>query len=458
MGNSITLFIPVILKEKIDSLSLNKLQREIAYGIIEKFFYKAYEKKYRFDFHPFASKYWNIIFGSSYQYVLKTMKQAGIIEVKGWWNGYRFIEHYIPGEVCKHMRLNRNYLSGDLVAINITSTRKSRYNKEKIKEYVTIHRRRVFKKYFYTQFQGLVKNADRLSIEMKQTIANISASSFRINNQIKRKRIMLANYGKSYISLNSAIKIASRSGKNVIQDRNHFVIENLDIYIEQRKYDVKCSYTNIIYKLLNKKYYVSRNDTNNRLDHNLTVLSKKLLRVIMEDNGLAEIDLKNSQFAILAHVMKEDKKVERTEDFIAFCEQTAKGNLYEFIKEQFELDTRSEAKETMMELAFSSHNNCTHELKPMLKKLFPTVVKYIDNYKGKAAEKYGKGEHNRFAIMLQKKEASMFIDNIFWQLKNLGFWVITKHDSLIVKSDQKEEVKHIIQQYFKSIGFEGTLS
>src|SRR5690606_19026319 len=105
--------------------------------------------------------------------------------------------------------------------------------------------------------------------------------------------------------------------------------------------------------LLNKQFYANRNKTNNRLDHNLTSLNKVILSVIKEDNDLIEIDLKNSQFAIHAYWMKQEGLCDKYQDVQRYHELCSKGILYEELARTMDA-TRTESKQTMMELAFSS--------------------------------------------------------------------------------------------------------
>ena len=103
----------------------------------------------------------------------------------------------------------------------------------------------------------------------------------------------------------------------------------------------------------------------------------------------------------------------------------------------------------MFELFFSSHRY-NPKRKAELRKYFPTVVGFIDEYKKEHGD-------NTFSIELQKQESVMFIDNIYQRIKTEGMFCLTKHDSVIVRRTDQMKAKQIIENYFQEIGFSGTL-
>src|SRR5690606_29763693 len=119
-------------------------------------------------------------------------------------------------------------------------------------------------------------------------------------------------------------------------------------------------------------------------------------------NDLVQLDLCNSQFAILSHYL-EDRLC--TNDFKAFREQSYNGRLYEYVQEELTLKNREEAKKVTFELMFSKEDLNT-ERKERLKKLFPTVVNFVDTFKADNG-------YNNFSIMLQKIESDIFIDGLW---------------------------------------------
>ena len=64
---------------------------------------------------------------------------------------------------------------------------------------------------------------------------------------------------------------------------------------------------------------------------------------------------------------------------------------------------------------------------------------------------------NQFAIMLQKKEAEIFIDNLYIMIREQDIFCLTKHDSLIVKAEDEYKVRNMIEEHFKNIEFKATI-
>ena len=102
------------------------------------------------------------------------------------------------------------------------------------------------------------------------------------------------------------LKIAAKaSGKDLILYRDRCYIENLETFISRKRYELKNSYVASLLKLKQGEIYCNRNDTNQRLDTNLTNLKSELLKVIrLDGEKLVSIDLSNSQFLFLARIIE----------------------------------------------------------------------------------------------------------------------------------------------------------
>lgn len=448
--NKISEFIvPVELKCAIDKIGFSTVQVRYVYNLIRLMLKDIDEDDFTVSYLPFPTKYWTKVFGSRYNEFLNPLKSAGIIEVQSRFSAGREIESYEAGKFCKRMRINPTYYSQNLVAVKY-------YETTPIKNFLIVNNRKFSKTIVQSDIEQLVINKERLTQATSDYVTGISENSFTIDDNITDSGFEIEGMQPFHFKLSSALKLAQRRNLNLIKDGKKYILESIEKYTAEKKIKISLSYTNCINRLHNGEYYCSRNATNNRLDHNLTSLGKSLLNVIKVDNDLVEIDLKNSQFAILSHLIKTDSSFKATDDFEIFREQTANGTLYEFIQQKFGFDERDIAKTCMMELTFSSHRNRT-SLKKKLRQLFPSVVSYVDNFKRDAVTQFGKDQHNQFAIRLQKEESSIFIDNLYYELKKQGAWVITKHDSFLVKSADAFGVRDFIETHFKKIGFDCSL-
>ena len=172
------------------------------------------------------------------------------------------------------------------------------------------------------------------------------------------------------------------------------------------------------------------------------------MKIIKEDNDLIEIDMKNCQFAIHAYWMKQ-KDLCVHEDVQRYYEMCSNGTLYDELAEKLQI-TRDEAKQVMMELAFSSEKYYT-PYKKLFKEHFPNVVAHIDGFKKE------KKNSILFSIELQQLESEIFVDNLYPNIKERSLFCLTKHDSLFVKRADEQQVVEIIRSYFKYLEFECVL-
>jgi hypothetical protein len=118
---------------------------------------------------------------------------------------------------------------------------------------------------------------------------------------------------------------ATSTGKEAILYRQRIYIADVGQFITERLCLLSCAYTDALCKLKGARQrpnlYCARNETNNRLDTNITNLRAKeplnLLKTItLDGEPLVSIDLKNSQFTLLAHAM------ERINNYVStFCNE-----------------------------------------------------------------------------------------------------------------------------------------
>lgn len=355
--------------------------------------------------------------------------------------------------ICYYYKINPIFFSEDITSTTLC-------NQKSYKPLISVGYKDIIKNitkdnneyynWFIKDMESLSINYDKLEEILATKLKTITIDNFEIDEQIKDKSIFLCENGLTskgfYIKTENAIQMANSKGMHLIKDEDKYKIDFIENFIKKKKEAIEFSYQNSILRLKNKNYVGSRNKTNNRLDTNITNLSSLLVDEICLQNFLIQIDLSNSQFVILANHLK-DKLF--SDDYYLFKKLSIQGNLYSYIKEKLSLKTIEEAKNAMFEILFSSHNNRTSN-KAKLKRLFPTVVKWIDDYKSKF-------EYQNFSILLQKIESDLFIDKILKRVKKQKFFCLTKHDSLIIRKEDYETILAITENEFESIGMEYTL-
>lgn len=274
---------------------------------------------------------------------------------------------------------------------------------------------------------------------------------FKCNDEIERETMEVIfredrREKKYWMSKTNALEKAKSLNRLLIQDENRFYIMDEFEFILMKKHAIYISYQDCITNMEKGNFFASRNSTNNRLDTNLTNMAKVLTDEICKKNNLIQFDLCNSQFAILSDLLEDNLY---TEDFEIFKIQSYNGTLYEYIMEKLNIEKRKTAKTMMFELMFSKET-FNSPLKKELKKIFPSVVKTVDNYKAEHG-------YNKFSIMLQKRESEIFIDGIWKKIKKKKLFCITKHDCVIFKQEDSEKIKSIILSEFEKIKFKGKL-
>lgn len=299
-------------------------------------------------------------------------------------------------------------------------------------------------------FDFLSIDFNRILKKTNEVVSAISYNSFKIGSEVEGSYFEVYNRisaTSQWMTKVGASVAAQKFGATLIQDKDKYYIDDLDRYIETKKRNILVSYNTSVTALRKRIYSVNRNWTNYRLDSVFTSMCAQTLEVIKEDNSLVEIDLVNSQYAIFANWLMSDECY-READVRFFCRLAINGGLYEFIMEKLGLESRKQAKKIMMVVAFSSHRfNSTQ--KNQFKELFPNVYQFISNFNKKS--------DGRFAVWLQNKESRIFIDGLLNILVAKGYFVITKHDSLIIKEDDREAIIDIVNTYFQLINFKAAV-
>lgn len=242
--------------------------------------------------------------------------------------------------------------------------------------------------------------------------------------------------------LSEAIKYAEEKNYKLIQYGNkklkYYYVKDLEQWKEIKAIDLSIYYTRQLFDIDNNIIYANRNETNNRLDTNLTNLKSELWEYLTLDNEkLVEIDIANSQFAILANIMKVDD---------SFYELAINGKLYDYIADKLKCKTSKEAKSKMFRMAFDKVKTEQDEIR----ELFPITMNNIDSYKKQNGYK-------AFSNLLQKTESDIMIDNVLFELMK-RYRIVTVHDSVRCKVSDYNNVLEDVNQIFNKINFKCTLN
>lgn len=192
--------------------------------------------------------------------------------------------------------------------------------------------------------------------------------------------------------------------------------------------------------------FFRRNETNGRIDTNLTSLKSEYKKFIKNPN-LWQIDIVNSQPFFLAIYLNSLKykniiDIDELERYILW---TSTGSFYEKFSEEYFKSSgkkliRKDIKEIMFCIFYSKNGNFISQ-KTIFSSLFPTIMDFI--------EKEKQENYREFSIKLQKIESNFCIDVVCKELDKRGIKYYTIHDAWLVKEKHINEVNNIIIAKFK---------
>lgn len=242
----------------------------------------------------------------------------------------------------------------------------------------------------------------------------------------------------------------------------------------------------------NQRFF-SRNSTNDRIDSNITSLKSYFKKFINYSVNQCQLDLKNSQPVlfnivlnnvidfihpdvsikpdtsalfysneVLKHLVTQcSKRFATNQKRVGLLKQemenyrlhTSTGKWYEHLSDvynefyQTKYFDREKAKSMWMAIAYSSNYSKNYNVvKKAFEAKYPEIGKIIRIFKNK--------NYSDFAIILQKIESHIFIDQISPQLIKNNIVPITIHDSLIVQEHQKTETQRIMNEVLNdNLGF-----
>lgn len=218
-------------------------------------------------------------------------------------------------------------------------------------------------------------------------------------------------------------------------------------------------------KVKNNNFYFKRNSTNNRLDTNLTNLKNNVK--YYNPNNYIIIDISNCQpfflYLLLYNIIPSpyyatdiacNYNINQIVNSNHFNYNTSNINLDELEKfkdwvcsgkfyDNFINKTgkdRQELKDLMFCILYSKSSSYLND-KKIFSNEFPTIAAFIDDFK----ENNG---YKQFSILLQKIEARIVLDVICPLLVAAGVFIVTIHDSWIVKCEDVSKTLDIINSVF----------
>jgi hypothetical protein len=189
-------------------------------------------------------------------------------------------------------------------------------------------------------------------------------------------------------------------------------------------------------KSIKIRKYFRQNNTNGRVDTNLTILPKRYKQYIISPKRLVSIDISNSQPYFLSLFLDKvnDGSIDKNELNI-YIDVCRRGRLYETIVNKTK-QNRDDIKQQIIERLFQLkiYNDA-------FRNTFPSILKYLDKYKRQIT-------NSKFAIDVQTLESNLCINRIVTKLFENNVPCYTIHDSWLVYEEDVDKALDIIKSMF----------
>lgn len=278
--------------------------------------------KYQWELIPFeepieiSAEHWRNAIGTHYLSYLKRFKAAGIIQPVRRPDGREFYSPPPDGADADRLGLCKRYFFSPQAV----------FSEPAIVEYNEAAKKRFSGEY---AVRASVRILSKLTLTLD---ARKIAPYVRdlVTPEYIRERLMIGeeippgHYYYSFVgrdgkarpsaktprSRENLLEIAERNGAELLLYRERAYIAEAGPFIRRRVEQTRASYIESLLRLkeIRKRPNItcSRNATNRRLDSNLTNLKSGLLGLVrLDGERLVSIDLSNSQFTIMAHVIEQ---------------------------------------------------------------------------------------------------------------------------------------------------------
>ncbi len=186
-------------------------------------------------------------------------------------------------------------------------------------------------------------------------------------------------------------------------------------------------------------------DDYGRFHSALTTLKRELRRfLIVNDQTLSEIDIRNSQLLFLGLEMQ--RKGIDSGDFLAKCQD----DVYQYVAGHAKT-TRAKVKKTITQWALFSANDDRAQRTAIMQtfvRLFPETARFVYEFKQQ------KDGGSRLAKQLQRAESNFVIRTVCDRVRRerSDCFLATIHDSFLFLPDDAEYVRGVIEQEFARLG------
>ena len=313
----------------------SRITRDKALAFVQAFMRKRQmENTQTYEYTDMAYVYLLQKLGSKYRGIFKPLLEAGILQsTKSYRVGYYDLEgQYIKGQ-CLSYRLNPELMDDEVIKVTYDVDSK----KQRCRDEVTMKSKQLMR-----QLRIPKMNSRQLINFVKTSLTEERIRAMlKVDEEITEEVIMLKtqiyNSGADLESENSESESNSKSkqgsgkregaGKrkakkyqvrhlkrktielktrSLIKDGKFCYVDHLDVFIKRKRRHLVRAYCDQLLRIKHRNVYADRNETNLRLDSNLTNLKSDFVSLLhMDGQRLGQIDLKNSQFRFFVMLLEQ---------------------------------------------------------------------------------------------------------------------------------------------------------
>lgn len=425
-------------------------------------------------YYPLPSTYLEEIDPNYIRFVSK-LKKAGLLEVFKGINSDKEAFSKALG-LCKNYRIKPALLAEGQTQVTI-----------EIKGKEAVHLRATPEPWNSQIIQDLSQlDFDSLAAKqwLDEHLTNLDLTRWRLDHNTPEYR---ANTRMEGVRFGYNLPVASRRTyyaqalvKEVATEPNHrvksifklnegYVVTTPQEFRTRKTESIRLHYENCIRKLEDREFWVTEALTNQRLHHNLTEMPKALLDFLtLHGEKLVEVDIANSQVALLAFCMQHGDVLGLGADFPelpvtprtqAFLDDAQQGVIYDQLAHEMPGGDREVAKKEIIRWLFSGAGFNLPK-KSFLAQRYGEVVQWVRQakqvLKALHPEENSADEDDDpklgLAVYLQRLESELMIHKIYPRAKEHGFTLFSKHDSFLVPISDAPAVQQLMQEVLTSHG------
>ena len=212
-----------------------------------------------------ARNYFSLKLGEKYRSITKPLLEHNILQSSNYYRpGYYDDDgEYIKGQ-CLSYRINPDLINDEIIKINY----KGEKSHQRCRDQVTMKSKQIMRQ---IRIPGM--NSRELIKFVKISLSDERIRAMmQVNDEILDSEVHIKGYDHPI-----PVEKVMRRTKDLIKDGKYCYIDHLDEYIKRKRRYLIQAYCDQLLRIKHRNVYADRNDTNLRLDSNLTNLKSCLL-------------------------------------------------------------------------------------------------------------------------------------------------------------------------------------